>query len=691
MPAANTPLPRWDLSSLYSDLNSDAFNQAIQDVGRLVGELESYWDEEGIGVTPAPPTDSNPVQVIERAITLLGQAVDHVATTVAYLHGHISTDSRDSRAQILLSEAQRHLVTLDKLDTRFAAWLGGLSLELILQASAEARQHEYMLRRAQTEAKHQMSPAEESLASELHMPAGNAWSRLYSDVSSQIMVEMPTSKGAELLPMSQVRNLDCHPDRETRRAAYRAELAAWEKAAVPLAAAFNGIKGEDNVLVVHRRWPSPLDVALFKNHIDRATLDAMMSAAQDSLPRFHTYLRAKAAALGLPRLAWYDLAAPVGNVNRESTFEEAQDFILTHFGAFSARLAVLARRAFDEHWIDAEPREGKHGGGFCMSLVAGQSRILVNFVPSFDGVSTLAHELGHAYHNAVLADRPPLLRVGATPSTLAETASTFCETIIRRAALAEAAPDARLGILSASLAGTCEIVVDITSRFLFESRAFEARRAGATIEVGELNELMLESQKVAYGQAVDERGAAPYMWAAKPHYYRGWASFYNFPYMFGQLLGLGLFATYASDPERFLTSYDDFLDSTGHGRCGRAGHSIRSRRTGTSVLEVEPFDLIREASTLSCSWLDAAFTPSDLKLPLTTLQRCADADKSGISGVALVTNDCLASLATRKMAERRGPSSSDAASSSSRSGWSPVCSLMYSSSASLRANATVRC
>ena len=558
--------------------------------------LQSTWapsqptgTRQGFGHAPVDATVPACTRVLEEALTRLNAVVDRVSTTIAYVRAHISTDSRDSHALALLSEAQQHLVTLDQLDIRFTAWIGGLDLEPILQSSAIARAHEYVLRRAQIEAAHQMSPEEEALASELNIPGGNAWGRLYSDLTSQLTADVEMPDGVQALPMPSVRNLAFHPDREIRRRAYLAELAAWEKAAVPLAAALNSIKGEDNVLVARRGWPAALDVALFNNHIDRQTLEAMLAAARASFPRFRAFLKAKAAALGLPVLAWYDIAAPVGEMEGAWSFDESRQFILRHFSTFSPRLAALAQRAFAERWIDAEPREGKRGGGFCMSLVGDQSRILVNYVPSFDGAGTLAHELGHAYHNAVLAARPPLLRVRGTPSTLAETASTFCETVVRRAAIREVEPDSLPAFLDASLSGTCQVVVDITSRFLFESRVFEMRKR-RELSVGQLNEIMIQTQRETYGDAVDERQLHPYMWAVKPHYYNSWASFYNFPYMFGQLFGLGLYATYASDPEHFLAAYDDFLSSTSMADAAelaaRFGVDIRSPQFWESSLEI---------------------------------------------------------------------------------------------------------
>ncbi len=294
--------------------------------------------------------------------------------------------------------------------------------------------------------------------------------------------------------------------------------------------------------------------------IDRETLDVMMAATHEAFPDFRRYLRTKARALGLQRLAWYDLFAPLEGSERGWSFAEAQAFIIEQFGTYSAKMRDFAARAFQERWIDAEPRAGKVGGGFCVWLRRDESRILVNYSPSYIGMSTLAHELGHGYHNLILTGRSPLQRT--TPMTMAETASIFCETLVKNATLQRATPAEQLEILEASLQNSCQLVVDITSRFLFEQRVFE-HRASRELAVEEFCELILEAQQETYGDGLDGTLLHPYMWAIKQHYFSADRPFYNFPYLFGLLFGLGCYARYQDDPETFRRSYDDLLASTG--------------------------------------------------------------------------------------------------------------------------------
>jgi pepF/M3 family oligoendopeptidase len=363
---------------------------------------------------------------------------------------------------------------------------------------------------------------------------------------------------------------------------------------VPIAAALNGVKGEVNTLSRRRNWDTALDEAIFDSNIDRQTLDAMLQAARESFPDFRRYMRAKARALGIERLAWYDIFAPVGESTRVWQYPDARDYIVRQFGTYSDKMSEFAARAFDQNWIDAEPRPGKRDGAFCTPMRKDESRVFANFTPSYRGMSTLAHELGHGYHNLVKAERTMLQK--QTPMTLAETASIFCETIVREAALKESSQADALAILEASLQDSTQVVVDITSRFLFESRVFEQRRE-RELTPGEFCDIMLQAQRETYGDGLDESKLHPYMWAVKPHYYRPGLSFYNFPYMFGLLFGLGLYAQYRQDPGAFRRNYDDLLSSTGMDDAAtlaaRFGIDVRTPDFWRSSLDIIKQDIDR--------------------------------------------------------------------------------------------------
>jgi pepF/M3 family oligoendopeptidase len=553
-------LPHWDLTVVYPNLESKEFEDGFESALSEIDGLVELFDQHGIEKRDPEPIDENSVTAFEAIVNRYNEVLEGIQTTNAYIMSFITTDSYNTEAQARFSTMQAKQVQLKLLATRFSAWIGSLDVEGLIERSEIAREHAYMLRKAKIQSEHLMSPEEEALAAELDLTGGSAWAKLYGNFSSQIMVPIELEGEKKDLPMTAIRNLAMNPDREIRERAYHAEVEAWERAAVPIAAAINSIKGVGNSLNTRRKWGSALDTALFNSNIDKPTLDAMMEVAWESFPDFRRYLKAKARALEVNALAWFDLFAPVGGEERTWGYKEANEFIVEHFGSYSPKLSGLAQRAFNENWVDAEPRDGKRGGAFCMRLRSDESRILANYVPSFDGVSTLAHELGHAYHNVNLAHRKFLQR--STPMTLAETASIFCETIIKDAAIEVSGPDEQFMILEGSLQGACQVVVDITSRFIFEQSVFD-QRVERELSIDELNEFMINAQKETYADGLDQDNLHPFMWAVKPHYYSTSLSFYNFPYMFGLLFGLGLYAQYLDDPQGFKGRYDEMLSSTG--------------------------------------------------------------------------------------------------------------------------------
>jgi pepF/M3 family oligoendopeptidase len=478
----------------------------------------------------------------------------------AYLQSFLATDSRNNLAQAKYSELQQYFARLSLLDTRLTAWLGSLDVEVLIEQSEVAQEHAFMVRRAKQEALHLMSPAEEALAAELKLTGSSSWYRMFSTYTSQLTVEVEVEGEMQALPLTAAQNLAYNPDRNVRQRAHEAVETTLKAAAVPLAAALNSIKGETLTMSKRRGWESPLDKVLFDNAIDRPTLEAMMTATRASFTDFQRYLKARARVLGLPVLAWYDRLVPLGEGSKRWDYNEATQFVVEQFATYSSRLSGLATRAFDENWIDAEPRDGKRGGAFCMPLRQGESRILANYQSTFTEVSTLAHELGHAYHNLNLAERTPLQR--SLPMTLGETASTFCQKIIENAALKTADTQDQIIILDGSLEYAVRVVLGASSDFIFEQNLFE-RRKQRDLSVEELCELVTAAQRETLGDAIDPEILFPYRWVYVPHYYV--TSYYNFPYTFGLLFGLGLYARYQAEPEAFKAGYDELLSSTGMG------------------------------------------------------------------------------------------------------------------------------
>ncbi len=551
--------PRWDLSPIFAGLDDRAFTAALERGYADVDRLAARYDELGIrAVAPRVPSDAD-VAALDEIVTATNELQESLRPVTAYLHGLVTTDSRDERAAALMVELQTRTAALGPLAKRLGAWLAALGVEHFVARSEVAAEHAFALEQAAIEADHQMAEGEETLAAELAPSGPLAWQRLHGDVSSELTVDVVAPDGSvERVPMAFARGLATHPDAARRRAAYEGELAAWQTVAVPLAAALNGAKGAQAVLNRRRGYADDLEPALRYNRVDRSTLEAMHEAVVASLPAFRGYLRAKAGLLGHDGgLPWWDLFAPAADAG-ELGWSDATALVGAAFTGYSPSLAGLAQRAFDEQWVDAEIRDGKRGGAYCMWVSDDVSRVLMNFDGSHDSVSTLAHELGHAYHNRSLAERTPMQR--ATPMALAETASIFCETLLFETALQETTDQAaRLSLLDTWLVGATQVVVDIHSRFRFEQELCRRRRRTA-LSVTELCDTMLEAQDASYGDGLHAEHRHAYMWAVKPHYY---TPFYNWPYTYGLLFGIGLFSRFREDPDAFRAGYDALLSSTG--------------------------------------------------------------------------------------------------------------------------------
>lgn len=552
-----TTLPHWDMTPLFPSLESEEFNLALKQLGERIEDLQSLYDKLGVRAGEKQELTETLVAAVEEVIEAGNALSEDMRTVGSFIGSFVAVNSKDALAQAKYSEFQIKLVPAGKLAKRFNAWVGSLDVEKLIETSPLARDHAFSLRKAAKAAQHLMSEAEEDLYSELTPSGSTAWGRLHSNISSRLLVSVEGKP--EKLPMAAVRGLAHDPDPGVRRAAYDAELAAWESVEVPMAAALNSIKADSNTVNARRGWADSLGAALFNNNIDKTSLDAMQQAVVESFPDFRRYLKAKAKLLGKPALAWYDLFAPVGTGDgRKWTWDRATDFIVEQFGTYSPKMQAMGARAFTEQWIDAEPREGKADGAFCMGVRKDESRVMMNYSDSFDSVQTLAHELGHAYHNVNLSDRTPMQRT--TPMALAETASIFCQAIIVQAGLVQASEQESLTILESELQNACQVVVDIHSRFLFEKAVFDGR-AKRELSVGELKGLMLDAQRETYGDGLDPNALHPYMWAVKGHYYG--ATYYNWPYTFGLLFSTGLYAQYTEDPEKFKAGYDALLSSTG--------------------------------------------------------------------------------------------------------------------------------
>jgi pepF/M3 family oligoendopeptidase len=564
------PLPQWDLSNVYPGLESREFSEAVAELKAKLDDMDAYLAQKEIGRGGVRPKDSARLaEIIDGYVDGMNDLIRLFGTLEAYIHSFVSTDSYNTKAKRLESELEMLGVRLERQSVFFQGWMRSIAedpeaLPGALEHGGAAKEHSFFLKETAEQSRYLMSEAEETLASELSLSGATAWAKLQGVVSSQVKVPFEREGRVEDLPITVLINLRNDPDEDVRRRAYEAELEAWERVREPLAACLNGVKGSVITLYRRRGRTDPLHETLDQARIDRETLETLLGVMRDSFPMFRRYWHSKAERLGKPTLAWWDLYAPVGRTERRYRWAEAREFVLGQFATFSERLAELARRAYDKRWIDAEPRDGKRGGAFCMRLLGvEESRVMCNFDGSLDQLAAIAHELGHAYHNETQKGKTPLQR--RTPMTLAETASIMCETIVTDAALAQASSaDEKLAILEAFLLNASQVIVDIYSRYLFETEVFQ-RREEAELSADDFCEMMVRAQRETYAEALDEDHLHRYMWTWKPHYYIPSLSFYNFPYAFGLLFGLGLYAIYQERGTDFLADYDALLRSTGEG------------------------------------------------------------------------------------------------------------------------------
>jgi len=584
--------PRWDLSSIYPALISEEYSNDLKRLLALIDEQFAFIDG------PLKKLDANSNlallakqtgEMIERSnqIYILSGKIR------AYIEALVSTNSYDKEALTKQSEFDQIAVKIDKMETQIRAWVGKIADALagMIDLDPITKAHRYYLYESAKASRYLMSEKEEMLAAELSLSGSNAWTKLQGTITSQYSAPFEMEGKVQKLPLPALINLRSHPDEAVRRRGYEAENQVWNTLKEPLAAAMNGIKGEVNTLNTRRGREDALHASIDQSHIDRETLEVMLSAMQDSFPMFRGYFRSKARRLGHEKLPWWDVFAPLGESNTVFTFDEAREFILEQFGEFSPRLREFARRAFENHWIDAEQRDGKRGGAFCMEIPGvNESRVMCNFDGSLDQVTTIAHELGHAFHNdcAQKAHKTKIQKL--TPMTLAETASIMCETIVAHASLKKARNDSeRLAILESKLAGDSQVIVDIYSRYLFEKEVFKQREK-AELSADELCEIMEKAQLASYGDGLDERYLQKWMWTWKPHYYSAGFSFYNYPYAFGLLFGTGLYAIYQKRGDDFVEDYVQLLASTGEASAAdlaaRFGINIRQKEFWADSLKI---------------------------------------------------------------------------------------------------------
>lgn len=563
----------WDLTVFYKDFDDPEFKD---DLARLPKEIDAFT-----AAIAAPAEDE-----VEKLVSLVHQeeALSNLFERLSLMiELTLSVDANNKAANAAMAPLMRAVMGSSLASNAFSRYLASLeNLDAIIDADDELKARAFALREAAEDAKHQLPEALEKPVLKMQLSGGEAFSQLRDKLDATLLVDYDGKQ----IPLSAVRALAYDGDADTRRRAYEAELASYKKIELPMSFCLNNLKAEGETMAALKGYKGVLDMALAHSRMDEKTLEAMWTVIREALPELREYFKAKGRLLGHENgLPFYDLFAPVGQSTRTYTVEEARALLLDLFGKFCPEMGEMMRTAFDEGWIDMYPREGKSGGAFCSGYYAKNiSRVMTNFAGSASDVSTLAHELGHAFNNRMLHHKPIMMT--ETPMPLAETASTFNETLLISQLLKTATPEEELTLLDSCLTEQTQTMVDIYSRFLFEQKVVAAQ-ADHALDVDELKETMLWAQEQSYGDGLDPEYRHPYMWACKSHYYSTGVHFYNFPYAFGGLFARGLYARYEKEGEAFVPVYCDLLS--------RFGSDTIANVTASVGIDVTTPDFWREA------------------------------------------------------------------------------------------------
>ncbi|ANE48609.1 oligoendopeptidase [Paenibacillus swuensis] len=545
----------WNLDTIFSGgSNSPAFNEFLQQVEQDIVSFMELVHKPSEAVFRADDFD--------KAVTLMQSLTNRLREAGSFVECLTAQNQKDKKAVQLTGKFRG-------IHARFLSSLTYFDLMLTqipddnwnaLLKSEDYRNLEFNLNERRHLASEKMAPELEALANDLAVDGYHGWGALYETTVSQIQISYEDQGESRMLSAGQAFNKLHSADRQVREEMSAKWEAEWERKEDFCADALNHLGGFRLQLYKGRRWDAVLKEPLAINRMSENTLSAMWDAINRKSQTFLDFLQRKAQLLGLERLNWHDVDAPLGKASKEYSYDEAAEIIVEQFRKFSPKMADFAHRAFEEQWIEVEDRPGKGPGGFCTSFpFSKQTRIFMTFSGTASNVSTLAHELGHAYHQYIMEDMPALAQDYAM--NVAETASTFAELIVSDAAVKQAENDEeKLTLLEDKIQRSIAFFLNIQARFLFETRFYEKRKEGLVSAV-ELSELMVQAQKDAYHNVLGEYH--PHFWASKMHFYITEVPFYNFPYTFGYLFSFGIFARALKEGTDFEDKYISLLQDTG--------------------------------------------------------------------------------------------------------------------------------
>ena len=538
----------WNLDPIYKGFDDPAFAADMDALRGEVGKINAFAKE-------LPEKEA--IDGLRRGIALQERFAHLVSKLAGYASLRQAANTTDPEAGSRMGQVMQLYSGVAAPFAAFKEWATKQpDLMELVKADESLRDYTFMFENMADSARYLLPGIGEAVMAKMGMSGGDAWSEMQQYLTSTV----PVSYRGTTTNLSSIRNLAYDADPQVRKDAYEAEIACYDRIKDAVAYALNSIKLETISDCQLRGYESPLHRTVKHNDMQMATLEAMLGAMDEYAPKFWQYLKAKAKALGHENgLPWYDLFAPMGKSSTKFTAEDAREYLVKLFAEFDSELAQMVAKAFDEAWIDFYPRSGKAGGAFCAGVEClGESRILTNFDGMFGDVVTLAHELGHAFHNQCIRSHRPLNLDYSMP--LAETASTFNECVVMASAISKAADaDEKIALIESQLQDATQIIIDIYSRFRFEKSVFD-NRENMFMNANQLCKQMLEAQKQSYGDGLDHSCLHPYMWVCKSHYYG--PTYYNFPYAFGGLFARGLYAQYEKEGAAFVPKYKKLLYTT---------------------------------------------------------------------------------------------------------------------------------
>jgi pepF/M3 family oligoendopeptidase len=495
-------------------------------------------------------------------LSIIQELMNQVRESSAFVSCLQAQDVNDKKAGELRGKITSISALFQSSLTKFDQYLVSIKDELWsdLLNKPDLQSLKFILEERRERASEKLDTEQESLILNLGVDGYHGWSQMYDTIIGRITIPVEEKGQVQNLSVGQAANKFSSPDRQVRKTVFENWEKAWEENGDLLSQTLNHLAGYRLRVYKKRGWEETLKEPLFINRMKQETLDTMWNVIEQNKPVFTEYMNKKASLLGLEKLSWYDLDAPLASSTNTVSYQEGAEFILEHFSRFGPKMAEFAQKAFEERWIEAEDRSGKMPGGFCTSFpVKEQSRIFMTYSGTASNISTLAHELGHAFHQYVMNDLEPLNQRYAM--NVAETASTFAEMIVADAAVKSAkTEEEKLALLEDKVQRSVALFMNIHARFIFENSFYEERKNGL-VSQKRLNELMEKAQKEAYHDSLD--AYHPTFWASKLHFHITGVPFYNFPYTFGYLFSLGIYAKALEEGSAFEEKYIALLRDTG--------------------------------------------------------------------------------------------------------------------------------